>query len=60
MAPNDRWLLDFVPDQLTDGRRFRILQRIRWLRSGPNKEAVTNWNVVSAWANRPMRLTRDN
>ena len=25
MAPNDRWLLDFVSDQLTDGRRFRIL-----------------------------------
>ena len=25
MAPNDRWSLDFVSDQLTDGRRFRIL-----------------------------------
>jgi putative transposase len=25
MAPNDRWSLDFVLDQLTDGRRFRIL-----------------------------------
>jgi putative transposase len=24
MAPNDRWSLDFVSDQLTDGRRFRI------------------------------------
>ncbi|QHO78845.1 IS3 family transposase [Bradyrhizobium sp. CCBAU 051011] len=24
-APNDRWSLDFVSDQLTDGRRFRIL-----------------------------------
>jgi transposase InsO family protein len=23
-APNDRWSLDFVSDQLTDGRRFRI------------------------------------
>ncbi len=23
--PNDRWPLDFVSDQLTDGRRFRIL-----------------------------------
>lgn len=23
--PNDRWSLDFVADQLTDGRRFRIL-----------------------------------
>ncbi|MET3338839.1 putative transposase [Bradyrhizobium japonicum] len=25
IAPNDRWSLDFVSDQLTDGRRFRIL-----------------------------------
>jgi putative transposase len=24
-APNQRWSLDFVADQLTDGRRFRIL-----------------------------------
>jgi transposase InsO family protein len=23
MAPNERWSLDFVSDQLTDGRRFR-------------------------------------
>jgi len=25
MRPNDRWSLDFVADQLTDGHRFRIL-----------------------------------
>lgn len=25
MTPNDRWSLDVVSDQLTDGRRFRIL-----------------------------------
>jgi putative transposase len=25
MVPNERWSLDFVSDQLTDGRRFRIL-----------------------------------
>ena len=24
-APNDRWSLDFVSDQFTDGRRFRVL-----------------------------------
>ena len=24
-APNERWSLDFVSDQLTDGRRFRVL-----------------------------------
>ncbi len=25
MQPNDRWSLDFVSDELTDGRRFRVL-----------------------------------
>ncbi len=25
MAPNERWSLDFVSDQLTDSRRFRVL-----------------------------------
>ena len=25
LRPNERWRLDFVSDQLTDGRRFRIL-----------------------------------
>ena len=25
MTANDRWSLDFVSDQLTDGRRFRVL-----------------------------------
>ena len=25
LAPNQRWSLDFVADQMTDGRRFRIL-----------------------------------
>ena len=27
MTSNDRWSLDFVSDQLTDGRRFRIRRR---------------------------------
>ena len=25
MAPNQRWSLDFVSDQMTDCRRFRVL-----------------------------------
>ncbi len=25
LRPNERWSLDFVADQMTDGRRFRIL-----------------------------------
>src|SRR4029078_11438061 len=28
MAPNERWSLDFVSDQLTDGRRFRVLTMV--------------------------------
>jgi putative transposase len=41
MASNDRWSLDFVSDQFTDGRRFRVLtgrrrlhQRMPWPRRG--------------------------
>jgi putative transposase len=42
MAPNDRWSLDFVSDQLTDGRRFRILTvadhtRVAWHYIAPGK-----------------------
>jgi putative transposase len=29
LAPNQRWSLDFVSDQLTDGRRFRILAVVK-------------------------------
>ncbi|MFG1230659.1 DDE-type integrase/transposase/recombinase, partial [Xanthobacter wiegelii] len=25
LRPNERWSLDFVADQMTDGRRFRML-----------------------------------
>jgi putative transposase len=25
MAPNQRWSIDLISDQLTDGRRFRIV-----------------------------------
>ena len=28
MMPNDRWSLDYVADQLTDGRRFHILTAV--------------------------------
>ncbi|MGJ5176336.1 IS3 family transposase [Bradyrhizobium oligotrophicum] len=28
LLPNDRWSLDFVSDQMTDGRRFRILTMV--------------------------------
>ena len=32
--PNDRWSLDFVSDQLTDGRRFRECRKFRVLAGG--------------------------
>ncbi len=28
LAANDRWSLDFVSDQLTDGRRFGVLTAV--------------------------------
>jgi putative transposase len=28
LLPNDRWSLDFVSDQMTDGRRFRIMTMV--------------------------------
>jgi putative transposase len=28
MAPNERWSMDFLHDQLADGRRFRVLTRV--------------------------------
>ncbi|RWM12897.1 DDE-type integrase/transposase/recombinase, partial [Mesorhizobium sp.] len=28
LRPDERWSLDFVSDQLTDGRRFRILAAV--------------------------------
>ena len=36
MAPNRRWSLDFVSDQLTDGRRFLILTVVGTYFRGPN------------------------
>ncbi len=40
LTPNQRWSLDFVPDQLTDGRRFRILAVVTPFRSLPHARAV--------------------
>ena len=37
--PNDRWSLDFVSDQLLDGRRFRILA---WSTTAP--ESAWRWS----------------
>jgi hypothetical protein len=41
MAPNDRWSLDFVSDQLTDGRRFRILTVV----DDCTRECLRSWQI---------------
>lgn len=48
IAPNDRGLLDFVSDQLTDGHCFRIL------RNDDRTEVAWRWralrSLASAWS----------
>jgi hypothetical protein len=39
-GPNQRWSLDFVHDQLSDGRRFRILKNARMLLNDALNEKV--------------------
>lgn len=49
MAANDRWSLDFVSDQLTDGRRFRVLTVVEFLNEtlfsslAQARSALSNW-----------------
>jgi len=38
MAPNDRWSLDFVADQVIDGRRLSAERSGRW--SAADRRAV--------------------
>jgi putative transposase len=45
MTANDRWSLDFVSDQLTDGRRFRVLK----------SSMIAPGN---AWASSPIHRSR--
>jgi len=35
VAANQRWSVDFVSDQVTDGRRFRVLEVYRRRRRAP-------------------------
>ena len=46
LAPNQRWSLDFVVDQMTDKRRFHIL-------------AVVDDCIRECWAWRPTPRCRD-
>lgn len=50
LQPNERWSMDFVHDQLTDGRPFRVLTVVdNWSRESPVLEAgfrLTGQSVV--------------
>ena len=43
IPPNQRWLLDFVSDQLANGRRFSVLNIV----DGYNRELVGQLAFVS-------------
>ena len=50
--PNDRWSLDFVSDQLANGRRFRVLTIIddvhpasAWPRSPTSRCRASGWRA---------------
>ena len=48
-APNERWSLDFVSDQLTDGRRFRILAIVDRYTRECRRWRPTPHSRASAW-----------
>ena len=52
LRPNDRWSLDFVSDQLLDGRRFRILAVV----DDCTRECLT---LVADTSLSGMRVTRE-
>jgi putative transposase len=70
MASNDRWSLDFVSDQLTNGRRFRILAVVDDFTreclalvadsSLPGLRVVRELDVIIAWRGRPAMCESDN
>ena len=52
LAPNQRWSLDFVSDQLTDGRRFRILAVVDDCTRECYGTEYTS-NAILPWADQP-------
>jgi putative transposase len=70
LTANQRWSLDFVSDQMTDGRRFRILTVIDACTreclalvadtSIPGRRVARELSAIIAWRGRPDMIVSDN
>ena len=69
-AANERWSLDFVADQMTDGRRFRILEvhddctreclALVADTSISGQRVARELDAIIAWRGRPAGIVSDN
>jgi putative transposase len=69
-AANQRWSLDFVSDQFTDGRRFRILEvyddctrECPALVAAPSisgRRVARELDAIIAWRGKPVTIVSDN
>ena len=69
-AANQRWSLDFVADQFTDGRRFRILEvyddctreclALVADTSISDRRVARELDTIVAWRGKPMTIVSDN
>jgi putative transposase len=70
LAPNQRWSLDFVSDQMTDGRRFRILEvfddctreRLALVADTSilGRRVARELDAIVAWRGKPACIVSDN
>jgi putative transposase len=70
LAPNTRWSLDFVHDQMTDGRRFRILGIVDDCTreclgliadtSISGRRVARELDRIMAWRGKPASIVSDN
>ena len=70
LLPNQRWSLDFVADQMTDGRRFRILEvfddctreclALVADTSISGQRVARELDAIIAWRGRPASIVSDN
>ena len=69
-APNQTWSMDFMQDQLADGRKFRTLNVLDdYNREGlgievdfslPAVRVVRSLNQIIAWRGKPQNIRLDN
>ena len=70
LLPNQRWSLDFVADQMTDGRRFRILEvfddctreclALVADTSISGRRVARELDAIIAWRGKPSTIVSDN